>query len=52
MTAFIYHMINMGGYGGYVWTAYGFTLLVFGINIFSSLRERKHIKKIILEKKA
>jgi heme exporter protein D len=38
---------SMGGYGGYVWTAYSITLLVFGINIVVTLREKSRIKKII-----
>lgn len=42
-------IIAMGGYGAYVWTAYGITLLVFGINIFASLREKKQAKKILQE---
>ena len=40
-------IIAMGGFGAYVWTAYGITLLVFGINIFASLREKKQVKKTL-----
>ena len=42
-----HNLISMGGYGAYVWTAYGITLLAFGINIGVSLREKKQVKKII-----
>lgn len=41
------NLFSMGNYGAYVWTAYGITLLAFGINIFLSLREKKHVRKII-----
>lgn len=40
----------MGGYGAYVWSAYGITLAVFAINIFLSFNEKKKIKKIIHSK--
>jgi heme exporter protein CcmD len=43
----ISHALAMGGYAKFVWTAYGITLFVFGINIVVSLREKKQIKKII-----
>jgi heme exporter protein CcmD len=39
--------VSMGGYSLYVWPAYFITLLVFGINIFFTLNEKKHIKKLI-----
>jgi heme exporter protein D len=39
--------INMGGYGAYVWTAYGITLLAFGMNLFLSLREKRQVRKIL-----
>lgn len=42
-------MMSMGGYGMYVWPAYGITLLVFGINFFAALAEKKQIKKMIEE---
>jgi len=41
------HFLNMGGYGPYVFTTYGLTLFVFGINWFASIYERKQIKKLI-----
>lgn len=42
----ISHIVNMGGYGWYVWPAYSITLFVFGFNFFLFLREKKQIKKI------
>jgi heme exporter protein CcmD len=39
--------INMGGYGLYVWSAYGITFLVFGFNLFLFAREKKQVKKIL-----
>jgi heme exporter protein CcmD len=41
------HLLAMGGYGAYVWPAYGLTFLVFGINLWSSLRETRRIKNSI-----
>ena len=41
------HIIHMGGYGVYVWTAYSITLSVFVINWVGSLVEKKRIKKLI-----
>lgn len=41
------HLLTMGGYGVYVWSAYGITLGVFGINLIIDLRERQRVKKII-----
>jgi heme exporter protein CcmD len=40
-------VFNMGGYGVYVWTAYGLTLLAFGINLFLSLREKRQVRKTL-----
>jgi heme exporter protein D len=40
-------VLNMGGYGAYVWTAYGITLLAFGINLALSLREKKQVRKTL-----
>ena len=40
-------IFNMGGYGMYVWPAYGITLAVFSINLFSALQEKRRTKKII-----
>ncbi len=44
----MYHLLNMGGYGCYVWPAYAITFLVFGINLVLSAREKNQVKKIIL----
>ncbi|HSW94159.1 MAG TPA: heme exporter protein CcmD [Gammaproteobacteria bacterium] len=41
------HIIHMGGYGPYVWTAFGATLFVFGFNVFLFVREKNHVKKIL-----
>lgn len=43
----INHLVNMGGYGCYVWPAYFITLCVFGFNFFLFFREKKQIKKIL-----
>lgn len=43
----LYNVLTMGGYGLYVWTTYSLTLLVFGINVFASFRERKQVKNIL-----
>jgi heme exporter protein CcmD len=40
-------IFDMGGYGIYVWPAYGITMIVFAINVFIALNEKKHIKKIM-----
>jgi heme exporter protein CcmD len=41
-----YNLLAMGGYGVYVWSAYGITLAVFGLNILMSYREMKMVRKI------
>ena len=33
--------ISMGGYGGYVWGAYGFTFAVLAINVIAAVRKLK-----------
>ncbi len=43
----IQHFMIMGGYGAYVWSAYGITLFVFCLNIWISYQEMKKIKKKI-----
>ncbi len=43
----IQHLLSMGNFGWYVWPAYGITLVVFGINLVLSLREKTQVKKII-----
>lgn len=40
-------IISMGGYGAYVWPAYGITLFVFGINFILSFLEKRRVKKMI-----
>lgn len=39
--------LSMGGFGIYVWPCFGFTFLVFIINIIAVIFEKKSIKKII-----
>jgi heme exporter protein CcmD len=41
-------LFNMGSYNLYVWPAYGITLLIFGINILTTLREKYQVKKRIV----
>jgi len=43
----INQLIDMGGYGAYIWTTYAITLLVFGINLFTSIHEKRRVKKMI-----
>jgi heme exporter protein CcmD len=43
----INHVLAMGGYGVYVWSAYAITLTVFGVNLFVSYREHRHVKKTV-----
>lgn len=38
----LHHFLNMGGYGFYVWTAYG---TVFFALTFTWLRMMRHVKK-------
>lgn len=33
--------LAMGGHGGYVWSAYGITLLVLAINAWAAVRRHK-----------
>ena len=40
-------LMSMGGYGWYVWPAYGITLFVFGFNIVSALLEKNRVKKTV-----
>jgi heme exporter protein D len=41
------HLFAMGGYGGYIWTAYGITFTVFLINLFVGFKEKHAVKKTI-----
>ena len=43
----LHQLLAMGGYGLYVLPAYLITLSVFALNLFSFVRERKQLKKII-----
>lgn len=42
-------IFDMGGYGLYVWPAYCITLLIFGLNLFLTLKEKHRVKKIIVQ---
>lgn len=41
------HFWAMGGYAGFVWPAYGLTLLVLSAISFSSWRTRKRLRQRI-----
>lgn len=47
MMATLQHFFAMGGYGFFVWSAYGFAFLVLFFNMFVSIKRWKQIKKII-----
>ena len=38
-------LLTMGGYGAYVWPAYGMTLLVLSILFISAWREKKRVRQ-------
>lgn len=40
---------QMNGYGSYVWSAYGITLLVFVINVITSFQQTKKVKQKVRE---
>lgn len=40
-------LLAMGGYGMYVWPAYGITFAVFTLNLFIALKEKNQIKKLL-----
>ncbi len=42
-----HEIIYMGGFGAYVWPAYGITFFIFGLNILSALLQKRHTKKIL-----
>lgn len=43
----IQDFFNMGGYAGYVWSAYGLALIVFLINIIRPIKQyRKLLKQL------
>ncbi len=37
-------LFAMDGYGWFVWSAYGITLLVFAVNLFLPWREKRRVK--------
>lgn len=41
------NIISMNGYGIYVWPAYLFMMLIFAINLFTTVKEKKYIHKMI-----
>lgn len=41
-------ILNMGGYGMYVWPSYGLMILVFGINLWHFFQEKKHVKRKLI----
>ncbi len=43
------NLFNMGGYGFYVWTAFGITFAVFGINVALFFWEKKQVKQYFHE---
>ena len=40
--------LTMGGYGQYLWPAYGMVLLVMGINIVLAIKKGRQIKKRLM----
>jgi heme exporter protein D len=42
--------LHMGGYGFYVWTSYGISLLVLMLNIIAPLNQRKKLLADIARK--
>ena len=40
-------ILAMGGYALYVWPAYFITLLVFGINVGISIREKRQTRTLL-----
>lgn len=43
----IKELLDMGVHSTYIWTAYFITLFVFGINLVTTLIEKRRVKKII-----
>jgi heme exporter protein D len=39
--------ISMGGYGVYVWSAYGFTIVVLVINVIIPIRRRSTVLRAL-----
>lgn len=40
-----YNWIAMGGYAGYVWSAYGVACAVLALNLISITLQKKHMQK-------
>ncbi len=45
MTAFF----SMGGYGGYVWSAWGISIAILGFLLWQSYRKRKALEKTLVK---
>jgi heme exporter protein D len=41
----LHDFIHMGGYASYVWSAYGITFLILGIQLFNALRRKKYASR-------
>jgi heme exporter protein D len=39
--------LDMGGYAFYVWSAYLFCAVVFGMNLYLALRGRRQVLKVL-----
>lgn len=37
--------IHMGGYGSFVWSAYGFVFVVLAINVYAAVRRLRQAQK-------
>jgi heme exporter protein CcmD len=48
----MHDLFAMGGYGVYVWSAYGITLAVFALNVVMNYREMKMVRKIFWQQQA
>jgi len=42
-------VIDMGGFGGYIWTSYGFALLCLGWLSYSSWQKEKLAAKLLAD---
>ncbi len=40
---------SMGGYGGYVWSAWGISLAILGLLIWQSYRKRKQLEQSLVK---
>lgn len=45
MMNFLLHWFTMGGYGFYVWLAYGIVFVILGISCWETNYQRKRIRK-------